>query len=463
MVGPRFPGLVRPVRLAATVAAVPAEEEEAPGPCSVLEHPDASTFITASWGELFGGGVTNGCAVNPNTGALYVVGYETLFPDGGFILKYDSDLNLIASARAADVVASRFNGVAVNESTGDVYVVGVTDASNYQMLVMRFDEDLVHIGDASLGKAVQSTTGAGIAIDQSSGAVIAVGWTLRIADHVSVVAKYSPSLVLDTAKECALAGGALLSHCVDVHRDTGDIYVGGAYSGSYFVQRFDGDLGLLNDLRIAGISTASYHGLKVDQSTGAVFATGYGGSSFHPNSINLARFSSALSLTGQSTIDMGARVDTYDVDIKNSTGDVYVGGRMVAFGRYKALMAMYDPGTMAMTEYKILGGANNYTYVRGVAYNRCTGDIYSAGETNATGPGFQPALVERNLVYAPAGVSPTCLPSIATSQAFPFVRTSLGSAASPTYVVATSTLSSATPALAWGVALAATLGPCAAA
>jgi hypothetical protein len=207
----------------------------------------------------------------------------TLYGDG-LIVKFDSNLNILAKKCYGDSRDNYFHNVAIDPA-GNVYVVGFTEsttASVYDALIIKFDNNLNLLLQKTYGGAVGTEKFVDVKID-SNGNIFAGGFTSSegSGNYDVLIIKFDSNLNILVKKRY---GGTNSDYGLNIALDSNNnIFVvgstlsaglGGTIYGDALIIKFDNNLNVLARKVYGGTGDDHHLGVKVD-SQNNVYAIGY--------------------------------------------------------------------------------------------------------------------------------------------------------------------------------------------
>ena len=262
-------------------------------------------------------------------GYTYSEGTDIPSYNDALVVKFDSNLTIIACKRYGGVSTDQFSAVTV-DSADNIICAGRTssEGSNSDALVVKFDSNLAIVARKRYGGtgADQFNT---VAVNSSSN-IICAGQTNSegAGGNDALVVKFDSSLGLIARKRY---GGASSNFFQAVAVDSLDNIICAGFTesegvGSYdaFVIKFDSSLGLIARKRYGGASSDQFNAVVVDSSNN-IICSGYTTSEGTSNEAFVIKFDSSLNIVARKRYG-GAGVElSYGVAVDSSDNIICAG------------------------------------------------------------------------------------------------------------------------------------------
>ena len=347
-------------------------------------------------------------------GSIYAVGFTTsegLGSYDGIIVKFDSNLNILARKRYGGTAVDYFNGVAT-DTTGNVYVVGPTQSEgsgSTDALIIKFDSNL-----NILVKKRYGGDGADyfsrVAVD-SSGNIFAVGETGSHSPAIhydAFIVKFDSSLNIVARN---VYGGVNEDYFSSVTFDSlGNVYAagctasegqGGVIAGDALIIKFDTNLNILARKIYGGAGEDQFQSVAVNKLNNVICAGFTGSEGAGSQDALVVKFDSSLNILAKKRYG-GTADDNFNSVAIDSLGNIVCCGFTASegYGSNDALIVKFDTNLNVLAK-KRYGGAS------ADAFNEITsdtaGNAYCVGYTASVGSGSNDGLIVKFQPTIPLG------------------------------------------------------------
>lgn len=336
----------------------------------------------------------NSAAVTTDNNII-CVGYTAVYsiPNdyNALVVKFDNNLNVLASKTYSGSNYSQFNGVVI-DSNNHIYCAGSTFSQSTNL-----SHGLVVKLDSSLNILVQKICGSthndflyGIAID-SLNDVICVGQSSAVDAGVqdALVIKFDNNLTILAQK---LFGGILGASFNGVAVDHANNIIGvgftnseGAGGSDALVVKFDNTLNTILAKKVyGGTNDDQFVGVAVDSLNNIICAGNTNSEGSGNNSALVVKFDSSLNIVARKIYGGTGDDDFYSVAVDSLDNIICAGfTKSEGAGGYGALVVKFDANLNA-TSRKIYGGSGDDNFYGVIADNN--GATIAVGQICSTDP-----------------------------------------------------------------------------
>lgn len=326
---------------------------------------------------------------------IICVGYTAVYSIqnnyNALIVKFDSNLNVLASKVYSGSSYSQFNGVAV-DSNNNIYCAGYTfsqTVGHNRGLVVKFDNNLTILSEKVCSSNHDDML-YGIVVNSSNN-VIAVGQSSALTDGIftALVIKFDSNLTILAQK---LFGGTVGNSFNGVAVDSSNnvICVGytsseGVGSTDALIVKYDNTLANILDKKVYGGTGADqFVGVTVDIANNIICVGNTDSEGTSGNSALVVKFDNSFNILARKIYGGSGDDDFYNVTT-DSLGNVVCIGftKSEGAGGYGALVVKFD-GNLNATLRKIYGGSGDDSFYGVTVDNRDA--IVAVGQICSTDP-----------------------------------------------------------------------------
>lgn len=371
------------------------------------------------------GGVSNErfeSIASDNSGNIICVGFTVSEGQGGapygdaLIVKFDSELNIVARKVYGGTLSDGFKDVAT-DSSGNIYAVGweYSEGSTSQdCLVVKFDSNL----NILITKRYYGASGEfffNLCISGTNLYIVGTSHSEGLASPTysnALIVKFDTSLNILARKRYGGASGSSVFTSVDTDT-SGNVYAvgytlsegsGGSNYGDALIVKFDSDLNILARKIYGGAGDDYFEAVVIDRSdnvycSGSTYSEGIG-SPTYSNAL-IIKFDNSLNIIGRKIIG-STSYDTFRELSVDSLGNVYAVGTITLNTYGLGCIIKFDSGLNVLSS-KVFGGVLDDSIYDVCIYND---HIYVSGNTLNTlfgGTTYGDSLIVRMSSEFPVG------------------------------------------------------------
>jgi len=326
--------------------------------------------------------------------------YDTL------VMKFDSDLAILARKRYGGSGYDYFYNVAV-DSSDNIICVGYTDSEGAggDALVVKFDSNLTILARKRYGGSGEDYF-QNVAVDSSDN-IICVGNTTSegAGGYDALVVKFNSSLTIIARKRYSGSGNDIF-YGVTVDSADNIICVGNTNSegaGNYdaLVVKFDPNLTILARKRYGGIGGDFFYDVAIDSNDNIICAGNTSSEGLGSYDALVVKFDPNLTILARKRYGGTGEDQFRSVAVDSSDNIICVGyTTSEGAGSYDALVVKFD-SNLTILARKVYGGSGS-DYFYGVTVDSAD-NIICAGSTTSEGVGGYDCLIIRYPSIIPEG------------------------------------------------------------
>ncbi len=341
--------------------------------------------------SVYGGNVTDDfyAVATDSSNNIVCVGQTVSEGTNGdaLVVKFDSNMNIIARKRYGGSVSDRFYGVAVDGSDNIICVGSTTsEGTGGDVLIVKFDNNLnivarKHYGgsgaDIAYAVAVDTTGNVICAGYTSSEGIGSEALTIKLDNNLNILAR-------------KIYGGSAVDKFYGVTTDSTDNIICVGYTssegtaGEALVVKFDSSLNIIARKRYGGASADAFNAVATD-STDNIICAGSTASEGAGGDALVVKFDSSLNILARKHYG-GANTETFVSVTTDSSNNIICAGSTASegLGNGEILMIKFD-GSLNILNKKLCGGS--YQDVPNGITTDASDNIILVGSTMSEGAG----------------------------------------------------------------------------